>query len=125
VKTVNNLPHGDYDYYGTPFHCPRCGGENLHHGTVTVFNRREDADRTHVTTVAGEDHVEIKSISSDDCDNPSSRRDGMRIAFNCEECGDGLYLFLLQHKGTTYLHWGFMPADPLYFDRLYPPSDTF
>jgi hypothetical protein len=50
--------------------------------------------------------------------NPSSRRDGITIEFECENCNGapppqqnpafGLsknYLHIVQHKGTTYLSW--------------------
>lgn len=105
------------DYgYGISLKCPGCGGENLHQGKVTAFNRREDAKETRVTAVdaAGfSDHV----LPSAEVANPSARRDGLSIEFECEHChaeGENdeppdfpapFELTIAQHKGYTFLQW--------------------
>ena len=94
-------------------HCPRCGGDYLHHGTVTVFSRAEDDSRTHVYEVG---HLSSSSSVADSASvaNPSSRRDGLTINFRCEFCSteddnDFIELTIAQHKGNTELGWRFSP----------------
>jgi hypothetical protein len=86
--------------------CPRCGSEYLHHGRVTVFDRGEDDEATVVTTVKG-GLTATHLLPSCRCGNPSGRRDGVAIAFYCEQCGDAIELTIAQHKGCTYLAWRF------------------
>ena len=66
--------------------CPRCGGNNLHQGVVKVFNRIEDGPKVWKTVVDGES-VETRLAVSLAADNPSPRRQGMTISFDCEGCG--------------------------------------
>lgn len=83
--------------------CPRCGEETLHHGKVSVFDRPEDATVVTLTTVdAGVVAVHPRANGEG---NPSSRRDGVTIDFDCESCGDGITLRLAQHKGSTLISW--------------------
>jgi hypothetical protein len=96
--------------------CPGCEEAYLHQGAVTAYNRGEDASHTRVTMVSDtgySDHL----IPSDQCDNPSSRRDGIVIVFTCETCHERglndepalfetpLELTIAQHKGCTQLGW--------------------
>jgi hypothetical protein len=84
--------------------CPCCGFEYLHQHKVTVFNRPEDADLTSVTTIIGglaATHLQ----PSEGCGNPSSRRQGAAIEFNCEGCLNRIELTLAQHKGATHIGW--------------------
>ena len=85
-------------------HCPDCGSSYLHHGAVTVYSRKEDNDHTLETRVAdrvAESGIVPSKLSS----NPSSRRDGISIAFSCEMCPARLELTFAQHKGQTELVW--------------------
>ena len=79
-----------FNYWGGygALQCPRCvGGGNLHHVRVEVFARPEDAENVNETTVQGKlAHVEY--VLNDTSGNPSSRRDGLRVHFYCEQCGD-------------------------------------
>jgi hypothetical protein len=84
--------------------CPACGSIYLHHGEVTVYDRGEDAPLTCVTIVNG-DKLSRALIDSDACGNPSSRRDGVCIAFWCEGCDADLLLTMAQHKGLSQLQW--------------------
>ena len=78
--------------------CPECGGEGcLHHKAVQVFQRDEDA--TSYYTIVGEIPKKLNEV------NPSERRDGMRVYFECERCGDVSPFALVQHKGNTLLYW--------------------
>jgi hypothetical protein len=86
--------------------CPRCGYIYLHHGQVIVFDRGEDAAFNLVTTI---DTGTTTRILPNDANNPSSRRQGMTIAFICEGCGDGIELTIAQHKGCTQIGWRFAP----------------
>jgi len=97
--------------------CPCCGSEYLHQSTVFVYNRSEDAPMTHVTEVKQEGRGEgFKGVThkiepSLHSGNPSGRRQGLTILFECESCHaeDGgklrFALDVYQHKGMTYLEW--------------------
>ncbi len=88
-------------------HCPRCGSANLHHTGVTVFDRAEDRPTVVETTVsAGKVKVDPASIGAM---NPSARRDGLAIRFDCEGCGeDPIELTIAQHKGSTEIGWRYV-----------------
>jgi hypothetical protein len=81
--------------------CPSCDWNNLHHVSVEIFEREEDAS-------AGV-HVQVEGkrvwVDADLTDNPSARRDGMLIRFTCETCNATPTLQMLQHKGSTYMEW--------------------
>jgi hypothetical protein len=84
--------------------CPSCGGEYLHHQKVTTYARHEDAEHVLMTTAhkytATTEHVE-----NDTSGNPSSRRDGIVVTFECEHCGVPSALAIAQHKGSTLVYW--------------------
>lgn len=89
--------------------CPRCGADNLHHLGVAVFDRNEDAPLTVKTLVEGAT-VAVAVLASEGSANPSSRRDGLAIQFECEGCGGGtnedvIELTIAQHKGSTEIGW--------------------
>lgn len=97
---------------GNTLVCPCCNEEYLHHGTVTVFDRNEDAPFVRKTTVA--DYVGVASVDNESSGNPSGRRTGLSIEFWCEHCSpfdendnpkNTMLLHILQHKGNTCLHW--------------------
>ena len=51
--------------------------------------------------------VDFRGLSSD-CDMqmcPSSDRDGLRVAFECERCGKIEFLVVEQSEGRTALYW--------------------
>ena len=99
IKLTTDIPEW------TALHCPVCDEPNLHQSTLRVFDRQEDADFTRITQVSHAEVV-VKTVASDDCGNPSSRRQGLSIDFWCEHCNDRpLTLHILQHKGTTFLRW--------------------
>lgn len=84
--------------------CPKCGGDNLHHNSVAVYERDED---NLITTVAelGNNQVHIHQKPSILSGNPSPRRDGVVIGFSCENCDISFELAIIQHKGTTFFEW--------------------
>ena len=97
--------------------CPRCGDNYLHHGPVTVYDRREDAEEVRTTLVAGA-NISSQMKPNTASGNPSYRRDGIVIEFYCETCGDlepergfttpPMTLEIAQHKGNTYLRWNIL-----------------
>lgn len=100
---------------GDTLQCPRCGGNYLHQDNITVFHRSEDDDLTTVIAQNGEEVQVTKFPSADTC-NPSSRRHGLLLEFNCEQChydyGDAspeetkpFRLAISQHKGFTFMEW--------------------
>ena len=87
--------------------CPHCPNEiesYLHHGKVTVYARHEDAPLVTITEVSnGVAHT--KELDSRCSGNPSFRRDGVAICFECEFCGRTSELTIAQHKGQSLLAW--------------------
>lgn len=91
----------------------KCGSEYLHQRNVTIFHRGEDGDKVTVIAQDG-DKVEISKFPNDDTCNPSPRRHGLIIEFECESCGYDLNnakiignqrLAIYQHKGCTFMEW--------------------
>lgn len=100
------------DGYHVAMCCPRCGSDGgLHHLSVEVYNRTEDAADVRCTVVSDESTTVCTKRNAVSC-NPSLRRDGLAIRFWCELCsgagadnyGD-LVLTLAQHKGATLVRW--------------------
>lgn len=110
--------------------CPYCGSTWTHQNTVWIFNRCEDDDMTMVTRVWNptiisqdlempSDMVRTKIMPTKMCPNPSSRRQGILIEFECEDCSmeqdpnnennyictdrNDFYCAVAQHKGSTIL----------------------
>jgi hypothetical protein len=83
--------------------CPKCGSNNTHQSTVTVYNRGEDAAVTTVTSIGRE--VITGQQASSACRNPSGRRHGIRIEMDCEQCPECPALVIYQHKGCTIVEW--------------------
>jgi hypothetical protein len=95
--------------------CPQCGGDCLHHGRVTVFHRIEDDEVITQTVVTGPTAT-VEAVPNSRTTNPSSRRDGIEIEFQCELChweknsdfaNQRMFLRIAQHKGKTLLEWRF------------------
>jgi hypothetical protein len=66
--------------------CPRCNWEYLHQRGVTVFHRKEDESKLVRTVVHGAD-VSLGIVDSEGSGNPSDRRQGLAVQFECEQCG--------------------------------------
>lgn len=81
--------------------CPSCNGENLHQRSAKVYFRdSEDSDTGKFVRCSNQ---KIESIPLDG--NPSFRRDGLLLSFDCENCDAEPELAIFQHKGTTYIKW--------------------
>jgi hypothetical protein len=92
------------EYYPQPniVKCPRCDYEFIHQLTVEVFDHVEDQEHgLYVKVSQGEMNV----MSELPVGNPSKRRDGLRILFGCESCGQVSSLVIYQHKGLTTCEW--------------------
>lgn len=89
--------------------CPFCDGNYLHQGKTTAYQRDEDRE-TCVRTVVQGFSTEVDSFASNS-GNPSSRRHGLTIEFDCEFSGSHpkpdvpVVLCIAQHKGNTRVFW--------------------
>lgn len=81
-----------------PLKCAGCGGEYLNHFQVDVFWRKEDASQGVRVSTDGGVLVSDGDISA----NPSPRRHGLTVRFDCEMCDTVSLLHIVQHKGNTY-----------------------
>jgi hypothetical protein len=88
--------------------CAGCGGNSgvsyLHHRCVEVHERAEDEEYVRLTRVRGSS-VTSELVPSKGSGNPSDRRNGVRIAFDCELCQRKYWLNFAQHKGQTFIYW--------------------
>jgi len=81
--------------------CPNCGGNYLHQLSAEVyFVDREDSDTGNAFEISKSYVRSVPMIN-----NPSSRRDGIRIVFECEFCDAAPSLTIVQHKGQTFASW--------------------
>lgn len=91
--------------------CPTCDSSYLHQKRVEIFSRGEDQEKVLRTTVnCISQHTVTEVVENRKSGNPSQRRDGIRILFECEECNYNpprpyFYLNVSQHKGYTFLSW--------------------
>jgi hypothetical protein len=85
--------------------CPSCDSTYLHHGTVSAFARREDDPKVILTVVGPRGLTSQAAVPNEDSGNPSVRRHGLLISFECENCDAHLSLALAQHKGETEVLW--------------------
>lgn len=113
-KRITRSPMFEED--GQTLVCP-CECPNLHQETVEVYQCYEDS--AGIFTEATLTETTIKSFSKHAKQNPSSRRNGLRIFFSCEWCHNSHYgidengeeieqavpplfeLTIAQHKGIT------------------------
>ena len=78
------------------FLCPHCGSEYMHHVKIDIFERDED-DKEGINICIKKDvHID-KCLTK----NPSNRRNGLIIHFDCEGCHKKTALNFAQHKGKT------------------------
>jgi hypothetical protein len=82
--------------------CPRCGFYYLHQSVVTVYSRAREDDPTVEIEVRNTATIEVRTKATR---NPSSRRDGLAILFDCENCDFVGELTIAQHKGNTLVGW--------------------
>lgn len=87
--------------YGDELVCPVCKGTYLHQGKVEVFDCGEDMSGLCLHTTSGDSNI---NVDNDFSMNPSPRRQGLRVHFECEAACKPV-LNMLQHKGSTFMYW--------------------
>jgi len=80
--------------------CPNCNDNYLHQVKVETVFRPEDQDGIRI--VSG--HAGTKTDIAD-ASEITGRRDVVKIGFVCECCSAEPELVIIQHKGSTKLHW--------------------
>jgi hypothetical protein len=86
--------------------CPLCGGDNLHHIGLIDYTRPSGEDKPIRATSITSQRI---SVTDDAAVLAPTRRDWVRIFFECETCrakDESLYLEITQYKGETQLSWG-------------------
>ena len=85
------------DGWGGALVCPNCKGTYLHQVSVDYFDRQEDAQQgTHILVQNG-----TATLDTNMSGNPSKRREGIVITFDCENCEATPRLTIAQHKGNS------------------------
>ena len=90
---------------GCILECPKCGDAFMHQRSVEVYNQSEADDQSVGFEIdRGNNSI---SIGGDPEDNPSGRRGGIRIEFECETCSasNPHHLVVEQSKGNEYIYW--------------------
>lgn len=81
--------------------CPHCGAfQDMHHDVVVDYSREGGEDGPTVATIVGA-QVRVLRLAG----NPSERRDGVCVQFDCMCCSERSELCLAQHKGETHVFW--------------------
>lgn len=83
--------------------CPVCEMEYLHHHRIEDVRRDEDAKKARCVSIDLE-KVVVETANNDETPNPSSRRSGFVVTFDCE-MGHRVFLNFAQHKGSTLMYW--------------------
>jgi len=98
---------------GMPVLCARCGWEMVFFTRVELFDRKEDAENGLHVDVSMDDGVHpthgrsmLRNFESELLNNPSWRRNGMRVYIRCEHCGKDSVLSLAAHKGFIFIKCG-------------------
>jgi len=83
--------------------CGSCGEPwGLHQGDIAIYLRNEDQKEGLCVTTKGFSVKIDRTLSQG---NPSSRRQGLVIQFECELCSGDTSLLISQHKGRTFIEW--------------------
>lgn len=89
--------------------CPHCDFKYTHQLNMEIHARHEDLQATTL-------RVNLKSGETTNQplhQNPSDRRQGLIIEFECENACPPLLLAISQHKGRTFIEWLNTPATQL------------
>jgi hypothetical protein len=86
-------------YENAPLVCPNCGDEYLHHHSIKVYCRDKEGVEAGLMT---EISCGATTITRNMDGNPSKRRDGIVITFECETCDHKSNMLIVQHEGQTF-----------------------
>lgn len=119
IPPFDDMQPGDKkapSFLGDVLLCPRCGGRNLSHQSFEIFNGPgEDSIKLDRITVEGAEVIQ-EDVRRRGSNNPSPRRDGFIVRFECENCtgeddDPDLLLNFSQHKGETHVFWTVAPEN--------------
>lgn len=91
--------------------CPNCNEDYIHQIKTEIFERGEDwKDGLHISIESYDNIIDLNKqglaiVETSLKNNPSPRRQGLRIYFLCELCGEISKLNIYQHKGVTLVEW--------------------
>lgn len=98
--------------YGNNLVCPNCGNGFLHHRAACITHRAEDEKTGRAVVIQGisdlGNDIPFALRVQDEANmafNPSPRRGGILIEFDCECCNARPQLGIYQHKGCTVVEW--------------------
>lgn len=80
--------------------CQACGFDYLHQGTTQVYFPFDDAANEGIHATISAMGLNLNTSMKG---NPSGRRSGIRILFDCEGCNAITELTIVQHNGRTFL----------------------
>ena len=85
---------------------PKEPNDYMHVKSVEIFDRGEDKEMVDVISYHKGGYTKNEKIKNEDSRNPSGRRDGLIITFDCEmnphhKC----QLAISQHKGNMEVRW--------------------
>ena len=85
-------------------HCPNCGNVyGLHQSKYRISAPEYHGAKSVIVDGGDLSHYDSTGWNLDD----TRPRESIEIKFWCECCGgDDMRLQIVQHKGSTYLHWG-------------------
>jgi hypothetical protein len=92
------FPRPSFNYPEDIKLCPCCESEFLHQQEVMVYERNED-ENTVIETHATRGRTTKRRTAG--TDNPSPRRQGLRVIYWCEQCETTSAYTSFQHKGNT------------------------
>jgi len=92
------FPRPGFNYPEDVKRCPCCNSEYLHQQEVIVYERKEDETTVIETHATWRGTTKRRTAGKD---NPSPRRQGLRVIYWCEECDAKSVYVSLQHKGQT------------------------
>jgi len=97
----------DFDNGGALI-CPFCDMEYLHQGRVEIYSRDDEDAPSCMISIEPDGGVEKRPADATwSILNPSERRQGLFICFECEGCSNAPKLAIFQHKGQTFFRWDF------------------
>lgn len=85
--------------YNNPLICTNCGHDYLNFRNIEIFVREKEDDINCKHVVVNNQYVHVDSNISG---NPSERRNGLTVRFNCENCRHITGLNVFEDKGQIF-----------------------